>query len=206
VLKNNDNVGMNGEVLDERLRRARRVVVFVSWGDQSAVTVDLRARRIDQLAWSANLGERLWRLQDDLRAGSKSRLVTDGWAWALALWPLVLLPAFFLAVIVDPELRQFILAEAPAEGAEAPIPQWLFNIRLPVLVTWPLALIVAMCIVGVRLTPGGCRVWPRALSNVFALNLLYRIRAEGFRIENWRTLIFGVLTGFLLTALTAWIL
>lgn len=176
--------------------------------------LDLTRRTVQTLTWSPSLGARLWQLRDELRNGAKSRVFTTGIAVALALWPFVTsAPVYFVTSFVDPAMRRYhssgyrsSVELSVNDRPPAPIPDWLTTFIEIAVYTWPIALILAAVIGVTRISSGGCRLWPDSLSRMYVLNLFYRVRSEVARVENWRQIALGVMTGILLTILTAWII
>ncbi|HYS37354.1 MAG TPA: hypothetical protein VEO01_17185, partial [Pseudonocardiaceae bacterium] len=62
----------------------------------------------------------------------------------------------------------------------------------------------AIAIVFIRVTSGGLRIRREVGAKTSILSLLYKLRTQGFRFENMRQVIVGVLIGVGVALLTTW--
>src|SRR6202035_5545928 len=139
----------------------------------------------------------------DIVSGAGSRWLTPGIAGFLLAWPILVgAIGFFISLAVDKNFRR--VANSVDRSIPYPPSFWVDHLAAVGWYTWPLTLAGAIAIVFIRVASGGLRIRREVGAKTSMLSLLYKLRTQGFRFENMRQVIVGVLIGVGVALLTTW--
>lgn len=204
ILSKGDGLNLSG-VPDVRLMRARRVRIVLSFPDQGAALIDLTRRETTYIISSPDAKAKIKAFDEALRSGQRRSIF--GRQLGLHLLDVGLLLFFLLsgiAILTDPGWRAYFADRTGAVPAPETVPLWMIWPTIGLLAFTLVGALIALISTVIRIMSGGLRVWPESLTRVSGLTLLYRIRAEGLRVDNWRQLAVGVLIGILIAVATFW--
>jgi len=191
--------------LDLRLVKSKRTRLLLHWSDGGIVLVDLTLRRYSVIAPSALARQHMNEFKNAIKLGAASALITPKFINFLLTWPfLLILAALAQVAIQDEEYRHYLFGPFDAARVEPHLPAWYEGVGPTARLLYLLSFLAALAIGYVRLKSGGLRVWPNALTKISFLGILYRLRTEGLRLENWRQIATGVIIGVLIAVMTFW--
>lgn len=203
VIRKGESVEL-GHQLDLRLIKSRRVRLVVSWTDGGSVGIDVTARTYDVLTPSSTTKLRMKEFDSAIKSGAAYRFISPGFAFLFLVWPFAIaLAAFVVTFFTDPATQHYIFHNNPAAVVPAP-PKWVDPVLTAAVYSYPLALLVSGFILYVRFASGGLRLKREIVNPSSFLSVLYKVRTEGLRVENWRQLVIGIMMGVLITVLTIW--
>ncbi len=202
VIRKGEPIELSG-TLDPRLVKSKRVRLIASWKDGGTIDVNLTRQTLVILIPSDSASQKMKQFNTDVVSGVGSRWLTPGTAGFLSILPLlVALIGYTISYIADRNFRR--VANTGDRNIPYPPSFWFDHIGAVAWYTWPLTLAGAIAIVFIRVTSGGLRIRREVGAKTSILSLLYKLRTQGFRFENMRQVIVGVLIGVGVALLTTW--
>lgn len=196
-----------GKNLDIRLVRSRRVHLVVSWDDGGSVHMDITGRIHHILTPSQSAKQGIDQFESAMKQGRSSPLITPGFAALLVFLPLVIIfTGLIFAYFIDPTMRHSLVVESAKNSPtySSYQPHWLSSVSTFAVLTWPITLTASGLIMSTRFATGGLRINKSEDIRTSFRMLLYRMRSESSRFDNWRQILIGATGGVLIAFLTFW--
>jgi len=204
--KGDDDFTLNDEKLDTRIVRSKYVEVVLSWSDGGAAILNLTSRDWRAINRSPSLKKNIERFEKKIKEGAASRFLTAGFALFLAMLPILTYIALAtLALLLGPAGRAYLVSNSSAGTPSPPAPAWFVEITPVIFISWPFAIAIATGIQILRSKSGGLRIRPNIEAHLSLLALIYRLRTEGLRVENWRQIGTGIIIA-IISALATYLL
>lgn len=206
ILRPNDDVKLNPE-LDPRLVRSRKVYLSAQWPDGGSAVTDLTERSYQVLTGSEQSHEAISTFNKKLHKNG-IRFTGPGTVALMLLWPILLwVAAIIVGTEFDPILRESFenRPQQPGESHPTPIPPWLHDTMSVSVIIWPFTILVGLALFALRTYCGGLRVKRASVSKLSLFMIIYRLRSELLRVDNWRTIMTGVVIAAAGTLFGMWI-
>ena len=199
VLFENDQLDLTTQ-LDPRLRRARRVQIFLVDKSRAAALIRFPQRSWEVVAEGSDLRKKLTSFSDNLTAGARSRIFTPTAAIWLIVFPVLVGGA---PIAVYSAIQGYRHPNKPAQTIHNP--HWMDTFFAAWIYTWPAFIAAALALVIVNGIGGALGVWPKTLTRGSISEAMYKIQAIIFTPTNIASIITGVVIAVVAALITLWV-
>jgi hypothetical protein len=202
----NNKLVVDGKI-DPKLLKSRQVVLLATASDGGTAKIHLTSRRIEVLARTPDLDKLLKSFNAQLLDGAKSRWLTIGGCWALAILPGIFIGSLFIIdSLVNPRIRHAFYGNngsTKVASSGPPPDKWTIHAALALLPFWLAAVVLAIVVGLVVVRSGPLRIWPRSLSLKSLLHAMYQIRVSGALTRNLLFIIVSIISAVIGGVVTA---